>query len=245
MRKTVLAAAAAFAVASGAMTIQASAADLDFAPPPPPFVPTWQGFYIGGHVGYGEADFDAGLVDLNDFEDDEDDIVLFEHDLTAGGILGGVHGGYNWQIGSFVLGIEGDISFTDWDDDDDDFLDDEFDGEGGSRAQVDFLASVRGRAGIAFDQILLYGTGGIAFADGEVRVSDGDTSGTAEFDDIGWVVGGGAEWMVIPQTFSVGVEGLWYFFDDDEDIFDDDDEVAAEGGFDDAWVVRARASFHF
>jgi hypothetical protein len=59
-------------------------------------------------------------------------------------------------------------------------------------------------------------------------------------------------WMVIPQTFSVGVEGLYYFFDQKETLihdtieYDDGDlEVRATASINDAWVIRARADFHF
>ncbi len=57
--------------------------------------------------------------------------------------LGGVHAGYNWQKdGPLVLGIEGDVMFGD---------------------EVDYLASIRGRIGYAMGDVLLYGTGGVAF----------------------------------------------------------------------------------
>src|SRR5687767_9292650 len=99
MRKTVLAAAAAFAVASGAMTIQASAADLGCMPPPPPFVPTWQGFYIGGHVGFGEVDAEVRQeIDFFEFDDETDEFEdgifnTFTRGLTGDGLIGGVQGG--------------------------------------------------------------------------------------------------------------------------------------------------------
>jgi outer membrane immunogenic protein len=278
MRKTVIAAAAAFAIASGAMIGQAAAADLDFmpAPPPPVFVPTWAGFYIGGHLGYGEADFDT-RVDLNYFDDfdiNEDDSYSFGNSLSPDGLVGGVQGGYNWQINQLVLGIEADISFTDWGHstssfDSDDVLDLGFSGLdideyafGSTSADIDFLASVRGRVGFAMNNFLLYGTGGIAWADADaaarVVVYDSTTdletewTGKRSFNDIGFVVGAGMGWMVIPQTFSVGVEGLYYFFDQKKTLihdtiaYDDGDlEVRATASLDDAWVIRARADFHF
>ena len=280
MRKTLVAAAAAFAVASGAMIGQASAADLDFmpapAPAPPPFIPTWAGFYIGGHVGYGEADIDT-RVDLDYFDAldvDEDDSFGFGNSLGMDGLLGGVQGGYNWQINSLVLGIEADISFTDWGTSaasfrSDDVLDLGFTGLdddeyafGNTSADIDFLASVRGRLGFAANNFLIYGTGGVAWADASadanIVVFDSSTdletewNGSEEFGDIGWVVGAGMGWMVIPQTFSVGVEGLYYFFDEQKtlisDTIDYDDgvlDVRATASIDDAWVVRARADFHF
>ena len=262
MRQTVLAAAAAFAVASGAMTMQASAADLDFmAPPPPPFVPTWQGFYVGGHVGYGEADFDADAFRRRDFVEGGFNEAFFDTSLSPDGLLGGIQGGYNWQMNSLVFGIEGDISFTDWSESAvlfDDFNPQQQNRVGTVSTEVDLLASVRGRLGFAMQDLMIYGTGGVAWADAEAKGRfdvDGVTvaSGKESFNDVGFVVGGGASWMVIPQTFSVGVEGLYYFFDQDETLYDQ--EVVAPNGdlvtrratasLDDAWVIRARGDFHF
>lgn len=277
MKKTVIAAAAAFAMASGAMIIPASAADLEFMPPPPPFQPAWAGFYVGGHVGYGEADADVDVdIDYFDIPDpvDEDDSFSFSSDLGGDGLIGGVQGGYNWQFNSLVFGIEGDISFTDWSQksvvfDRSDVLDLGFSGLdpdedafGTASVEIDFLASVRGRLGMAFDNFLIYGTGGVAWADADARarivVDDAEFDLTTEwtgkesFDDIGFVVGGGMGWMVIPQTFSVGIEGLFYFFDENKTLIDDtidyDDgelDVRATASLDDAWVIRARGDFHF
>jgi outer membrane immunogenic protein len=278
MKKTLVAAAAAFAIASGAMIGQASAADLDFmpAPPPPVFVPTWAGFYIGGHVGYGEGDFDTRLdLDYFDaFDVLENDSYSFFNSLSPDGLVGGIQGGYNWQINRLVLGIEADISFTDWSDSRSSFnrgdvLDLGFTGLdateyafGSTSADIDFLASVRGRLGFAMNNFLLYGTGGIAWADAEasarVVVYDSSTdlettwTGKRSFNDIGFVAGAGMAWMVIPQTFSVGVEGLYYFFDQKKTLihdtipYDDGDlRVRATASLDDAWVIRARADFHF
>lgn len=279
MRKTFIAAAAAFAVASGGMIGQAAAADLDFmpAPPPPVFVPTWAGFYIGGHVGYGEGDFDT-RVDLDYFDDINDlrnDSYSFFNSLSPSGLVGGVQGGYNWQINQLVLGIEADISFTDWGHsrssfDSDDVL--RLGGPGGlgddgyafgsTSADIDFLASVRGRLGFAMNNFLIYGTGGIAWADAdasarvvvydETRDIETTWTGKRSFNDIGFVVGAGMGWMVIPQTFSVGVEGLYYFFDQSKTLIDDtidfhrgELDVRATATLDDAWVIRARADFHF
>ncbi len=66
-------------------------------------------------------------------------------DDDFGGIAG-THIGYNWQRGSTVFGIEADAGFKDSTD--------------------DYLASVRGRLGIASQRILLYGTAGVAFTGG-------------------------------------------------------------------------------
>jgi outer membrane immunogenic protein len=270
-------AAAALVVASGAMIGQAAAADLEYipAPAPPPFVPTWQGFYIGGNVGYGEGNFETGA-----------DVVRYDFDpvlevfapgvaashssgFTADGLIGGVQGGYNWQVNALVFGIEGDISFADWShgsqvfDNPLDPLGIDGGVEGNVSTDIDFLASIRGRLGMAFGNALIYGTGGVAFADAKARLRvdhvDGDTVNnifeeSADFGDVGFVIGGGLGWMVIPQTFSVGVEGLYYFFDETRTLFEadrvplangDERDIHATATLDDAWVIRARADFHF
>jgi outer membrane immunogenic protein len=282
MRKSILAAAAAFALASGAMVGQAAAADLDFmpAPPPPVFVPTWAGFYVGGHLGYGEGTSDY-RQDLDfDFDDDAFDASnTFRASVNPGGILGGVQAGYNWQAGSFVFGLEGDISFTDWNkgttvfDADFDTVDGLAPGDayGTSSTDIDLLASVRGRVGYAMDSVLIYGTGGVAWAHADARATvvaatrddlaaDPPTQtvlkGKGSLDDIGFVAGGGLAWMVIPQTMSVGVEGLYYWFKDSTTLIDStinfdqgnnlgNLNVRATAELHDAWVVRARADFHF
>src|SRR4051794_538767 len=78
----------------------AVAADLPIMSPPPapmlsstPIAYNWSGFYLGAHGGwgFGHGDFDDGFV--------------------VGGQLG-----VNWQFNNFVLGAEGDGSFTDWGD---------------------------------------------------------------------------------------------------------------------------------
>jgi outer membrane immunogenic protein len=273
MRKSVLAAAAAFAVAGGAMSIQASAADLDFAPPPPVFVPTWAGFYVGGHVGFGEGTVDFRQdLDITAFGDivDVTDFNTFRSGTNPDGLVGGAQGGYNWQVRSLVFGIEADISFTDWDesvtvfDSEVDTVDGLIEGEGAfgtASTDINFLASVRGRLGYAFGNVMVYGTGGVAWADAEARArmvfTDGeveisDQSRKEDLDGFGFVAGGGLAWMVIPQTFSVGVEGLYYWFDEKETLIDETFEVVggeadirATAELHDAWVVRARADFHF
>src|SRR6476620_11459558 len=81
---------------------------------PAPEVFDWTGPYIGAHVGWGWADlegaFDSG-ASTSKFSQDGGDFKLSDDD-----ILGGLQAGYNVQINQFVLGVEGDISFTDLND---------------------------------------------------------------------------------------------------------------------------------
>lgn len=95
MKKIAFLAAALFALGFSA---SANAADVPVrgpvykAAPAPVF--NWTGFYIGGHVGYGWAEDNAGN--------------------TADGFLGGLQAGYNWQFSrNFVFGLETDFAWTD------------------------------------------------------------------------------------------------------------------------------------
>src|SRR5262245_52324814 len=117
MRLRSLLAALAF---SGLATPVAQAADLPYTKAPP-MVPvpiwTWTGFYVGANVGWGFVDGDrfgvhdtaGGIVTavgtpafLGDFGNLDGDGV------TVGGQIG-----YNWQIGGWVFGVEGDINWAD------------------------------------------------------------------------------------------------------------------------------------
>lgn len=246
MRKSLIASVAAIALAAG-WTVQASAADLPmFEPaPPPPLLFTWTGFYVGGHLGYGEGNF-SGRFHPGLPGQDPGEKNLFFSSVDPNGILGGIQAGYNWQAGAFVLGLEGDVSFLDWDDRVTNARGDWIE------ADVGLLASVRGRLGVAFDRVHIYGTGGIAFSDAKVRAYDidTDTRGSAKVDNVGWVAGGGAEFM-ITESISLRAEGLYYSFRDSSNLrgIGDHPEQDPNGGdygrFRDAWVIRGGANFHF
>ena len=112
---------------------------------------TWTGFYVGVNAGYGWNTNDSITIGGVTFDTDDD-----------GGFVGGAQVGYNYQIGSFVVGLEGDIQYADFggndrfDFDDDGILDDGFD-------RSDWFGTVRARAGVAFDRALIYATGGFAY----------------------------------------------------------------------------------
>ncbi|MFC5485060.1 porin family protein, partial [Microvirga aerilata] len=99
MKTRILGLLAATAISTAAISA-ASAADLPMrsAPPAPVFAPapvfTWTGFYVGVNAGYGWSEDDNDAVD---FADDDND----------GGFIGGAQVGYNHQISSFVVGLEG------------------------------------------------------------------------------------------------------------------------------------------
>jgi outer membrane immunogenic protein len=109
---------------------------------------------------------------------------------------------------------------------------------------VDYLASIRARAGYAMDDILVYATGGVAFTEAKIDGEQHGFSDDAKFNDVGGVAGGGLEWAA-SDMLSLRAEGLYYFFGDKQDISDwhsanDDDEFE----FEDAFVLRLGASIH-
>jgi outer membrane immunogenic protein len=199
----------------------------DYAEPVPEW--SWSGFYLGLHLGYGESTDVDGDWCPSECEFDFGDI-------NPNGAIGGVHAGFNWQSDSLVFGVEGDVSFPDWQD-----TAQNCDGDctTSGTVDVDLLASLRGRLGFAFDRTMVYATGGVAYQDADFTGQPGFAGTDVDLSGWGGVVGAGVE-HAVGDDISLRVEGLYYFFDEDHDLdsfeeFTEGDE--AEIG--DAWVVRA------
>jgi outer membrane immunogenic protein len=141
---------------------------------------TWTGIYIGinGGYGFGDSNWTApGLGSTGNFN-------------TDGFLIGGTLGG-NYQWGQFVFGIEAD---GDWQN----LSGNTACGSGFSytcTTQSEWLATVRGRAGYAWDRVLFYGTGGAAFG----NVQTGSTGSFDSSTQIGWTGGGGVEFAFTPN----------------------------------------------
>jgi outer membrane immunogenic protein len=184
----------------------AAAADLEGPKPyrgmrDEPYTPpvSWTGFYVGIHGGYGfsNADWDFYSASLMN--------------PGTGSVLGGQIG-YNIQSGRLVYGLEGDLSST-WMNGSD--------GCGGGytcRHDVNWMGSIRGRLGFAFNdnRTLFYGTGGVAWAD--AKFSSRDAGGVPYGSDYavtkqGWVAGLGVEHMLSPNL-TMRLEYLNYNFND-------------------------------
>jgi outer membrane immunogenic protein len=166
----------------------ASAADIQrpvYKAPPAGVMPVaydWTGFYVGGHVGYGWAD-----------KSWQDGFGLFGISQQANGFLGGGQAGFNYQVGQFVFGVEGDMSWS---------------GMKGStntlassfNTDVDWTATLTGRLGMAFDRWLVYGKGGAAWARDRYSTNFYTFPGTEVTDTrLGWTVGAGVEYAFAPQ----------------------------------------------
>jgi outer membrane immunogenic protein len=178
------------------------AADLRVRPPlvkvaPAPVVTAynWSGLYIGVNGGgaWGQTRHDkitAPMTTTGDFD-------------ISGGLVGGT-GGFNWQIGPWVLGVEGDVDWSD---------------SRGSvicpntaftcSTKITYVDTVRGRVGYAWDRFLIYGTVGEAFGrvkQGFTPSFNGANGGSAERS--GLAAGGGVEFALWWPRWTAKIEYL-------------------------------------
>jgi opacity protein-like surface antigen len=188
----------------------------------------WDGFYVGGHVGAGSANFT-----MSDLHDGYESI-----DTNPSGVIGGVQAGYNWQMDTFVLGLEADVSTANW-------SETKPFASRSAEHNVDMLGSIRARIGLPMDQKLFYVTGGLAYTDATfAAVSPGGTLNTGRHGKTGGVIGLGAEFMMPDQKTSVRVEGLDYRFND-TNTFAGSDSPSGSSKFTDALVFRIGVNFKF
>src|SRR5262245_59332348 len=93
------------AVSSVALTAIASAADMPAKAPPasPAVAPyNWTGFYVGGNAGWSWSKQDHTGI--------QNDSLVFADSTHPNDFMGGVQGGYNWQVTpNWILGIEADF----------------------------------------------------------------------------------------------------------------------------------------
>jgi len=198
----------------------AFASDMPVKTRAPIAVYNWAGFYIGGTAGAAWAVADARLDTVNApgvlFRPGDIPLVndLGSSRLTASNAIFGGKIGYNWQLGSYVAGIEGDLSsfrfaksasprgnpflsappyangFANFE----------------TNVSSDWLATVRGRVGYARDKAYFYATAGAAFS----RVSFSNTysaqsplgmmldveSSSATKTKVGWAAGAGIDYAL-------------------------------------------------
>ena len=198
------------ALIAAAWTLSAQAADMNYGARAPYTVTqplngySWAGPYIGGNLGYA-----WGSVANNP--------------TKPSGFAGGVQAGYNFQTGPWVFGIEGDIqasgaeqTFAPW------------------KFSNPWFGTLRGRAGYALNNVLFYGTGGLAF--GELRAN---TFGLSEsHTNAGWTLGVGAE-MGFAPNWSAKVEYLYVDLNNSNFVI-----TGASNGYR-FGLVRAGVNYHF
>jgi outer membrane immunogenic protein len=130
----------------------------------------------------------------------------------ASGWVAGGQAGYNWQQGSWVYGLETDLSGTGLKSSMSGGLTGNCPGDAASTsAKIDWYGTVRGRVGWTAGNALFYGTGGLAY--GQVDLSSNYTAGflstnaEASSTRAGWVAGAGIEYSLQPNlTLNLGYQ---------------------------------------
>lgn len=158
--------------------------------------PIWTGLYVGAHLGGGRGEI-GELSGTN-----------------ISGVAGGGQIGYTYQFNQVVVGVEADASIAN-------IGDERSATAGGVTVRAEFtnsyLASVRGRIGIAVGPVLVYGTGGVAEGHFrlDVNVTNGNQAGggVVSRNEQGYVFGGGIEYM-FGQHLIGRIEGVRYQFND-------------------------------
>jgi opacity protein-like surface antigen len=147
---------------------------------------SWSGSYIGGNVGY-----TWGVAEVSDILGGGLTASFRPRDWNAG-----AQTGYNWVFApNLLLGFETDNSFLS-----------PKDNLPGASVKITDAGTVRARLGYVNDRTLVYGTGGLAYA--KTKFSDVPNNQFVRAYQIGWVAGGGIEYMFAPR-WSAKVEYLY------------------------------------
>ena len=183
------------------------------APAPPPC--DWSGFYIGMNLG--AATLQSRFTDLDYFEG-YDTRQIDDTDFTIGGQLG-----YNWQMGAFVFGVEGDGNWVNTEVHTHTTFGDTgpFENFQEDNAELNFLGTLRARAGVGIQNALIYVTAGVAYAHGDWQEkyvneppSEEVTTWTGDDWRWGWTAGVGAEYM-LNCHWTLRLETLYTHLEDD------------------------------
>jgi len=258
--KTILLAAAALAAVAGTAT----AADLPRKASPElvvarPACAHFGGFYLGGNVGWGYHN--SSYLDKGNLVQTIDDDLPTSARLSSDGWNAGVQGGYNWQLNCTVFGVEADWSWTNLR-----ATANLFDGDAGTQdalsveSQMKWFGTLRTRTGIVVDNVLLYVTGGLAYAkfNRNVTVFEDAPVTTAAFSASstrwGFTAGAGAEWAFAPN-WSLKSEFLYMRFTNDETTFTGQTINGINFGVpgrsyafdnqDDAWITRIGVNYRW
>lgn len=253
-------------VVAASVSLAASEAQAQAQAQPMDSAGRWTGPYIGLNAGYilnGKTRFDRTTGDLaNNQAALNNNLRPTQHTVKGKGFVGGAQVGYNYALaprngGGLVVGAEADIDYTNLNDMD--LLTNTTNFGGGVtplptpvtrnneyRSRLSYLGTVRGRVGYAFGQIMLYGTGGVAF--GHVKRSAtfyGPNlpttpffTGSSNSTKLGYSLGGGIEVALPNQPISLRAEYLRYDLGHDRLRLNGVNGGATIGGYD----ARVRTS---
>lgn len=183
----------------------------------PPIVAAspWSGWYAGINGGGTWSNNTASLSDTSSPAIFSTGVALgytpLSMDAKHGGGFGGGQIGYNWQTGSWLLGLETDIQGADiGSTSTSPHTINSGPGAGlniirTAQDHIDWFGTVRGRMGYVTGGVLLYGTGGVAYGhtgsnfNNTILLLNESIGGSASSTQAGWVAGGGIEWAFARQ----------------------------------------------
>jgi outer membrane immunogenic protein len=173
------------------------------APEPVSYGYNWSGFYIGAHAGGGWSEKCFAFAGATDGCHDAD------------GWLAGGQVGFNVQQGQFVFGVEFSGSWADINGSHNALL-----VPGDSyRSDVNTILLFTGRIGMTFDRLLIYVTGGGAWARDEFSyVRPGLGTATTDQNRTGWTIGAGLEYGLSPN-WSIAAQYNYIDFGDKDVTF--------------------------
>lgn len=287
MKKYLLAASTVVSVA--ALTSIANAADMA----PAPSVYDWTGAYIGLNAGaaWGNSEVDGRVGCVDEVDGDlcgELENILegagYDFGDLGGGVddsavfTGGMMIGYNWQMDSLVLGVEADVNYAGFGESNtrdlsglaSELYNEPISASHRAEFDADWWGTLRARVGFAHDNLLFYGTGGLAW--GHIEASSridacwdlcdeaGEElryGGSVSDTNFGWTLGAGME-----AGFDSWTLGLEYLYVDlgsanwnyNGDLGAIEDSIDVDVGFDfpgrgsvdyQFSVVRATAKWNF
>lgn len=196
----------------------------------PASAPSWSGVYAGLNAGalWGSTKFyttDYGIAYT------PEQVSFFNSYLNAtlddsAAFLGGGQVGANYQTGSFVLGLEADLDYTNLDNSREltnpanPAIGVIFPSRLAQNISADWLSTIRGRLGFAQNNWLIFGTGGLAITRAQFSdtladlgsTTPGINSTSTEKTAFGWTAGAGVEWMYSP-ALSLKAEYLYVDFE--------------------------------
>jgi len=172
--------------------------------PPPPVVAyfTWTGCHIGGNGGGVSVNKEwsnsaaSPLVTAGGIVIPAAPAGAGFGTHTASGGIGGLQGGCDYQIGTWVFGLQGDY---DWTNATGNNINSVLTGLT-DQSSIQSLASVTARAGYAWDRFLLYAKAGGAWERDNYSIvvtANGAPFGTTSEQRAGWTVGVGGEYAFL------------------------------------------------
>src|SRR5215470_1425757 len=263
MKKILLTTTGLVGLAVLAVTGPTSAADMAVKAPPPPLprCANFDGFYVGGNGGWGYHD--NTWTSRDSWASQFSAINDGPQSQTGTGGFGGAQVGYNFQRGCSLFGFE-----TDWNWSkitQTQTLTDSGVGLGLDTltvsSEVKWFGTLRTRTGIVVDNVLLYVTGGLAYARfnntatltnfvGAVNTADTFQTDRTRW---GWTGGVGAEWQYT-SNWSIKTETLYMKFKDQDSQFTSplsvllvpgNNPVKRFGSQDSIWVSRIGVNYRF